>query len=291
MLLSMTGYGRATGVFQDKTITVEIRSLNSKYTDLRLKLPNSYKEKEIVLRKLITERAERGKIDLTIDIKSNEGDDEYSLNQGLFKKYYLELSRLREELGMDNGDLMQAILKLPNVVMADEATVHEAEWQAVRNTVEEALAKFMNFRQEEGQAMGKDLELRIENISTYLESLSPYEKERVNKLRNRLQQNLNEYLGRENVDENRYEQEVLFYLEKIDITEEKVRLSQHCKFFLEQLQSKGNQKGRKLSFISQEMGREINTLGAKAYSSNIQRIVVKMKEDLEKIKEQVANLV
>ena len=291
MLLSMTGYGRAVKSYQDKTITIEIRSLNSKFTDLRIKLPQNYKEKEVELRKMVLGRAERGKVDLVIDIKSKEGDDEYSLNMNLFKKYYKELSNLSNELNMPNGDLMQAILKLPNVVNSEVGTIPEEEWQALRDTVSEAVDNFTKFRKDEGAAMEKDLRHRIENITTFLPQLKAFEDERIVKLRQRLQQNLDEYLGRENVDENRFEQEVIFYLEKIDVTEEKVRLEQHCKYFLEQLDGKKVQKGRKLSFITQEMGREINTLGAKAYSSDIQRIVVKMKDDLEKIKEQVANIV
>jgi uncharacterized protein (TIGR00255 family) len=161
----------------------------------------------------------------------------------------------------------------------------------VRKALDEALTNFGQFRKSEGAAMEKDLRFRIENIVTALKEVNPFEEGRVTRLRNRLKQNLEEFLGKDNVDENRFEQEVLFYLEKIDITEEKVRLGQHCKYFLEQLDTKATQKGRKLSFISQEMGREINTLGAKAYSSDIQKFVVQMKDELEKIKEQVANAV
>ena len=291
MLLSMTGYGRLTKKIQDKNITVEIRSLNSKYTDMRLKIPQNYKEKEAEMRKLVTTRAERGKIDLLVEVRSLQGDDSYSLNFPLFKKYYRELSKLAEELDMDKGDLMQAILKLPNVVSTEEETMDEEEWQMVLDTLNGALDKFDQFRRDEGAAMEKDLQLRIKNILEHLEVLDPFEKGRVTRLRQRLHQNLQEYLGRDNVDENRFEQEILFYLEKIDITEEKVRLEQHCKYFLEELAKNNTQKGRKLSFITQEMGREINTLGAKAYSSDIQKIVVRMKDELEKIKEQVANSV
>jgi len=291
MLLSMTGYGRSTQTYKDKSITVEVRSLNSKFTDLRIKLPQNYKEKEVGLRKMVLDKAERGKVDLNIDVKSSEGDDEYSLNPALFKKYYQELSKISDDIGMPPSDYMQAILRLPNVVQAGVDTIDEEEWGAVHNAVVEAVDNFIQFRKDEGAAMCKDLEYRVNNITSGLAIIDPHEKERIQKLRQRLQQNLDEYLGRENVDENRFEQEVIFYLEKIDITEEKIRLEQHCKYFLEQVHGKKIQKGRKLSFISQEMGREINTLGAKAYSSDIQKIVVGMKDDLEKIKEQVANIV
>ena len=291
MLLSMTGYGRGTVNFNGKSITIEIRSLNSKYTDIRLKIPQNYKEKEHELRKILSDRAERGKLDLTIDIKSAAGDEDYGLNSALFKKYYKELSQLSTELDMPKGDLMQAILKLPNVVAAEEEKIDEEEWKSVLSGLKESIDHFINFRSAEGKAMEEDLRIRISKIMEYLKSLNPFETERITKLRQRLHQNLEEYLGKEKVDENRFEQEIIFYLEKIDVTEEKVRLEQHCKYFIEELDKKIVQKGRKLSFISQEMGREINTLGAKAYSSEIQRLVVCMKDELEKIKEQVANSV
>jgi uncharacterized protein (TIGR00255 family) len=196
------------------------------------------------------------------------------------------------DLGVDRGDLVQTIMRIPNVVTTEEDAIDEEEWGTVRSVVEEAMEQFSAFRRSEGDALENDLRLRIENIKNLHEQVDPFEKGRVDRLRSRLSQNLEEYMGKDNVDENRFEQEVLFYLEKIDITEEKVRLDQHCKFFLEQLDSKKTAvKGRKLSFIGQEIGREINTLGAKAYSSDIQRLVVGMKDELEKIKEQVANIV
>lgn len=291
MLLSMTGYGRASNTFGNRTITVEIRSLNSKFTDIRFKIPALYREKEIDLRKLIVELVERGKVDMSLEIQSLSGDDEYGLNEALFRKYHQQLSRLAGELKIESGDLVQAILKIPNVIAAHSTEVDENEWQEVLIVVKEAVQNFTNFRTIEGKAMAADLQMRVEKIAALLEKVDPFEKERIEKLRARMQQNLQEFMGKENVDENRFEQEVIFYLEKIDITEEKVRLGQHCKYFLQQLSDDSTQKGRKLSFISQEIGREINTLGAKGYSSEIQRIVVNMKDELEKIKEQVANLV
>lgn len=291
MLLSMTGYGRASSTYEKKTISVEVRSLNSKYTDIRLKVPSNFREREHQLRKLLTNKAERGKIEMTIEVKSMTGDDGYGLNMPLFKKYFSELSALADELGTSKEGLMQGILRIPNVVMAEDSDIDEEEWKAILNTVNEALDKFHSFRLAEGAAMEEDLRLRVNNILQALEQVNPFEKERIVLLQNRLRQNLQEFFGKENVDENRFEQEVIFYLEKIDITEEKVRLAQHCQYFLEQLDNKKTTKGRTLSFISQEMGREINTLGAKAYSADIQRLVVGMKDDLEKIKEQIANSV
>ena len=291
MLLSMTGYGRATNTFNSKVITAEIRALNSKFTDIRLKIPSGFREKEHALRRHITERVERGKVDINIEIKSLYGDDSFGLNVPLFKRYYTELSRLAEELNAPTDGLIQAILRIPNVIVTEEAEIDENEWLAVENTFKEALINFDDFRKAEGSAMEEDLRLRLGNILTSLKEVNPFETERITLLRNRMRQNLEEFMNKENIDENRFEQEVIFYLEKIDITEEKVRLEQHCNYFLEQLNTDGMSKGRTLSFISQEMGREINTLGAKAYSADIQRLVVRMKDDLEKIKEQVANSV
>ncbi|MEZ4952453.1 MAG: YicC/YloC family endoribonuclease [Saprospiraceae bacterium] len=291
MLLSMTGYGRSTKTFGSKTIIVELRSLNSKFTDMRLKVPSSFREKEHELRKFVTEKVERGKIDLSIEIKSLTGEDGFGLNVPLFKKYHEALSNIADELGTGKDGLAAAILRIPNVVVSEEGDMDEEEWKQVLITINDAFDHFTKFREAEGNAMEEDLRLRVKNIRAGLIGVDPFETGRVTRLKNRLKQNLEEFMGKENVDENRFEQEVLFYLEKIDITEEKVRLEQHCSFFLEQLDSPKMSKGRKLSFISQEMGREINTLGAKAYSADIQRIVVNMKDDLEKIKEQVANSV
>lgn len=291
MLLSMTGYGRSTKEIGSKTITAELRSLNSKFTDVRLKVPSNFREKEHELRKLISAKVERGKIDLSIEVKSLSGDDGFGLNVPLFKKYHESLSTIADEMGSGKDGIVAAILRIPNVVVSEEGDMDENEWKDVHTTVLEALDNFNSFRLAEGKAMEEDLRLRVENIKTALVEVDPFEKGRVTRLKNRLKQNLEEFMGKENVDENRFEQEVLFYLEKIDITEEKVRLGQHCSFFVEQLDSKATSKGRKLSFIGQEMGREINTLGAKAYSADIQRIVVRMKDDLEKIKEQIANSV
>ena len=291
MLLSMTGYGRVSQTFGEKTISIEIRSLNSKYSDVRVKVPQNYKEKEVEVRKIVIDKVERGKIDLTLEISSNEGDDNYGLNIALFKKYHHELSKLATELNIPDGDMLQAILRLPNVVSTAAEFINEEEWEQVKDTLHKAIDKFQQYRAAEGEAMEQDMMLRVNNISSLLKQLEPFEQDRITRLRQRLHQNLEEHLGKDKIDENRFEQEILFYLEKIDLTEEKVRLEQHCKYYLEELAKDKSQKGRKLSFISQEMGREINTMGAKAYSSDIQRIVVGMKDELEKIKEQVANSV
>lgn len=287
----MTGYGRASSVYDGKTITIEVRSLNSKFTDLRFKIPQNYRDREPDMRKIITEIAQRGKIDITVDIKSMNGDSEYALNQALFTKYYKELKELSKNLEMPPSDIMQAILRIPNVIATGDEDVDEEEWQAVSNTLKEALENFTNFRKAEGQAMEEDCRMRTEIIQKLLEEVEPHETKRIERLRTKILKHMEEYVGKDNIDANRFEQEILYYLEKIDITEEKVRLSQHCKYFNEELGKKETLKGRKLNFISQEMGREINTLGSKANSSDIQKIVVQMKDELEKIKEQVANTV
>lgn len=289
MLLSMTGYGRVSRNYRDKTIIVEIRSLNSKFTDLRLKAPQHYKEKEPDIRKILTERLERGKIDFALEINSSTGEDGFALNIPLFKRYVTELRQLSAELKVETGDLLQAVLRLPNVVATANDEIEEQEWENVYSAIKEAIGQFEQFRASEGKVLQEELRSRIVLIQENLEKVGPLEGERVVRMRQRLHQNLEESLGKEKIDENRFEQEIIHYLEKLDITEEKVRLAQHCKYFIEELTQPGTQKGRKLSFISQEIGREINTLGAKAYSSEIQRLVVVMKDELEKIKEQVAN--
>jgi uncharacterized protein (TIGR00255 family) len=290
MLYSMTGFGRASGAIADKSISVEVRSLNSKFNDMRFRLPSNFKEREQEMRRLISDRTERGKIDVNLDFKSLLGEDGYTINTALFKKYFREISGLSAELGISNGDIVQTILRIPNVVSTEEGELSDEEWEAILKVVNQALDQFDEFRRTEGAAMETELRGRILNIQEQLQKVPPFETDRIDRMRLRLQQNLDEFLGKENVDENRFEQEVLFYLEKMDITEEKVRLEQHCVFFLEQLDLNLMTKGRKLSFISQEMGREINTLGAKAYSADIQRLVVSMKDDLEKIKELIANV-
>jgi len=189
------------------------------------------------------------------------------------------------------GDLTQAILRIPNVVKADESSIEEEEWEGVKRILKDALNSFHKYRVVEGEAMEKDCEGRINNIVKFLGELDPFEAERVVKLKERMLKNLGEYVGKDNIDANRFEQEIIYYLEKIDVTEEKVRLAQHCKYFLEEMNKSATQKGRKLNFISQEIGREINTLGSKAASSDIQHLVVQMKDELEKIKELVANSV
>jgi uncharacterized protein (TIGR00255 family) len=291
MLLSMTGYGRASGSFGEKTIMVEVRALNSKLTDLKLRLPGDYKEKEIEFRKLVTDHAERGKIDILVDVQNADGAAIVSLNEALFRGYHRELSRLSNELGIQQGEILQAILRIPNVVSSPAGEVDEDEWQAMCDTATRALDHLKAFRRQEGRVLEADLRLRITNILLLLTQVSPFEQERFVRMRERMRTNLEDNWSKDKpMDENRFEQEILFYLEKMDMSEEKTRLEQHCKYFLEQMDGKQESLGRTLNFISQEIGREINTLGAKAYDADIQRLVVQMKDELEKVKEQLANV-
>ncbi len=288
----MTGYGRAAKTFKEKTISVEIRAVNSKMTEVRFKTPSRYKEKELELRRIVSDLAERGKVDVSLSVRSLNGEEDFAINHELFRRYHRELQSLTQELDIPNGDVLSAILRLPNITGSDEEAVDEEEWANAQEVLKEAFTDFTHFRETEGGSIEKDMRERVASILSLLQLIEPHEKERVVKLRARLRQNLEEFLAKENVDENRFEQEVLFYLEKSDITEEKVRLAQHCKYFIQQIEDKKSaSKGRTLNFISQEMGREINTLGSKANSADIQHYVVRMKDELEKIKEQVANLV
>jgi uncharacterized protein (TIGR00255 family) len=292
MILSMTGYGKSSIEINGKSILVDVKSLNGKTSDVRIKVPNNFRQKEIEIRNMVSEGAYRGKLELTIDISSENGNDEYGLNIPLFKKYHRELSQLKNELGAeDTSNLFAAIVRIPNVVTAQEKEIDENEWDYVRDAINNALLELNAFRRTEGQALEKDLSSNIDFIGEKLKEIEPHENERIEWLKTRLQKNLDDYLGNENVDQNRFEQEVLFYLEKLDINEEKVRLRQHLKYFISEISSQEIMVGKKLAFISQEIGREINTLGAKAQNSNIQQIVVQMKDALEQIKEQLANVI
>jgi uncharacterized protein (TIGR00255 family) len=292
MLYSMTGYGRANGHFGEKSIVVEARALNSKSTDIKIRLPSEYKERELELRKIILDHADRGKIDLNIDVQNADGSATVGLNEALFKGYFNALNRLSTQLGadVDKGSLIPAILRIQNVVSGAAGDVDDEEWNIVTNTVSRALDALKKFRAQEGRVLEVDMCMRVTNIRNLLVETEPFDKERFTRMRERIRNNAEEVFGKDNFDTNRFEQELLYYLEKMDISEEKVRLEQHCKYFLEQVKNDRQSAGRTLNFISQEMGREINTLGAKAYDADLQRLVIQMKDELEKIKEQIANI-
>lgn len=291
MVLSMTGFGQSSGVHQNRHVSVEIKSLNGKTADIRVKTPMYYKEKEMEIRKLVMNSLVRGKIDVVITVKSESEDIEYSLNTSLFKKYVNDLVALSGDLDIDKGDLFQTVIKIPNIVKANDEQLDDEEWVFTKQMIEQALERIQSFRIEEGKSIYKDLTESVEAISGFLAEVPEHEKDRQQNLRDRMLKHLEDFINKENVDRNRYEQEVLHYMERLDINEEKVRLEQHCKYFITELESDNKIMGKKLGFIAQEIGREINTMGAKAQYSPIQKIVVNMKDNLEKIKEQLANAV
>lgn len=290
MLQSMTGYGKAQCTKHGKTIIVEVKSLNSRGLDLKMRLPGDLKEREMELRKLITESVVRGKVDLILDIQGEDGAS-VSLNESLFKGYYKALTRISKELNIEHGDILQTIMRIQNVVAPPVADLDDESWITVKATVTEALTNMRKFRRTEGEALAAALRNSVTTISTALDGIETLDVARMTRLRERMAANMQEAMGVTQIDTNRFEQEVLYYLEKLNIKEEKVRLEQHCKHFMESMVHKEDENaGRTLNFISQEMGREINTLGSKAQDSEMQRIVVTMKEELDNIKEQLANV-
>jgi len=291
MILSMTGFGQASGTFNNRQINVEIKSLNGKSADIRLKLPTYYKEKDLIVRKRVMSQMMRGKIDATISVMSDTEDLEYSLNTNLLTKYSKEIMTLSDTLGIDRGDVMQTVIRIPNIIQPIEEKLSDDEWEFTVGLIDEAIDQIIAFKQKEGASLAKDLRENVDAILSNLYKVPQHEEERLTRLKERMHKNLNEFLGKDNVDQNRYEQEVLHYMERLDINEEKVRLEQHCKYFIEQLESGESPLGKKLGFIGQEIGREINTMGAKAQFSELQKLVVNMKDHLEKIKEQVLNAV
>jgi uncharacterized protein (TIGR00255 family) len=294
MIKSMTGYGKATAEPGGRTVTIEVRSLNSKQLDINARIPQSFREKELEIRSEINKVLERGKIDFTIS-QDNETDAAvYSVNKPLARQYHREIMELAEEFQASIGDnLILSILKLPDVLKTEKENLDDEEWVLVKSAIEQALAQADAFRTEEGHLLEKDMKKRIGIILELLGQVGPFEQLRIQNLRERFERNQSEFVGNrpgmEKFDENRFEQEIFWYLEKLDITEEKIRLKKHCDYFIETLLN-NESNGRKLGFVTQEIGREINTLGSKASDADIQKIVVQMKDELEKIKEQLSNI-
>ncbi len=288
----MTGFGRATAQNDRFAITVEVRAVNARQADARVKLPSAYRDEEPALRQLLQQASARGKVDAVVERRSASGAAlESGINAALYAELKRQLSEIEPALARDPVALATVVLRLPNLVGASEEPADEAEVTMLHEVFEEALSAFVGFRQNEGEALAADIAARVTTIGEAIHDLEVFEEERQEKMRERLTRLIDEKLTGSAVDRSRLEQEVLFYLEKMDISEEKARLRQHCVFFAESLADDDLEKGRRLSFIAQEMGREINTLGAKAYSSKIQRVVVGMKDELEKVKEQLANAV
>ena len=291
MIQSMTGYGKATAELPDKKINVEIKSLNSKAMDLSTRIAPAYREKEIEIRNEISKVLERGKVDFCLWIEKKEGAESATpINQALVEGYYKQILAISENLNIPlPADWFQTLLRMPDVMTKTEIQeLTEEEWKAVHAAVAEAIGHLVDFRKQEGAALEKKFREKIANITSLLEKITPYEKERVEKVKERITDALEKTLNVD-YDKNRLEQELIYYIEKLDVNEEKQRLSNHLKYFISTLES-GNGQGKKLGFIAQEMGREINTLGSKSNHAEMQKIVVQMKDELEQIKEQVLNV-
>lgn len=291
MLRSMTGYGRSEKTIGEKQVMVEIRSLNGKQIDLLLKIPSPLKPREFDIRNIINEQLQRGSIECTITIKLNGTAKPSSINMDLVTAYYHQLKSLAQKLEADHDQLLSSILRLPDVVATSTEVVTEDEWDAIKKVLEDAINMLNSHRSDEGEALEQELLLRISNIESLQKKLLALDPKRKEKIKENLLKLLQEHVSKEvGVDMNRFEQELIYYIEKIDLTEEQVRLSNHCQYFRSLLTEKEINKGRKLSFLLQEIGREINTTGSKAYDADIQKFVVEMKDELEKAKEQVLNV-
>ncbi len=288
MIKSMTGYGKAICELPSKKITVEVRSLNSKSFDLNLRTPSVYREKEQEIRSEIAKQLERGKIDFSIYSEFTGEAGSLTINHTLAKSYYKELKGLAEELKDPGNDLLALTMKMPEVMRAEKQELDENEWTTLRISVDEAILNFQQFRLDEGKSISDDFEKRIGFIMASLTEVEKADILRINNVRERIRKNIAEFVEKEKIDQNRFEQELVYYIEKLDVTEEKVRLKTHCEYFIKTMQE--DSSGRKLGFITQEIGREINTIGSKANDATIQKIVVQMKDELEKIKEQVNNV-
>ncbi|MBK9731711.1 MAG: YicC family protein [Chitinophagaceae bacterium] len=289
MIQSMTGYGKAELSQNGKTIKAEIRSLNSKFLDLNLRLPFSFKDKEIEVRSLITEKLQRGKIDLFISIEAGSDEKNISINKELAKRYYEELKSLSKELRTGKKNLLEMVMQFPDVIGSEKNNHTEEELSPMLQILREAVEDLRQFRIKDGAGLEKIFNGNITSILALLEQVETHEKERITIIQTKLRNQLSELVSSEEYDRNRFEQELIYYLERMDFSEEKVRLRSHCDYFLKVL-VENDSNGRKLNFISQEMGREINTLGSKANHATIQKLVVQMKDELEKIKEQLLNV-
>jgi len=290
MIKSMTGYGIAAADSGTTKYTVEIKSLNSKFLELSLRLPKIFSDKEFQLRNDCNKQIERGKVNLSITVEQQSGVVKAAgIDTVLLKNYYEQLKAVSIELGEPTTNLMQLALGLPEVVKYDEETVSEDEWKLVEKTFNQAVAAFQKFRSDEGNVLEQDLKYRINIILENLKLVEIEEPKRVPIIRERLNSFLEEATNKEGIDQNRFEQELIYFIDKLDITEEKVRLKAHCDYFLETLKN-SDANGKKLGFITQEIGREINTLGSKSNDANMQKLVVGMKEELEKMKEQLLNV-
>ncbi len=285
---SMTGFGKAKINIKNKQIIAEVKSVNSKQLDLGLRLPLSLRDKEAEFRNLIAEIAERGKVDFSIYFDGESSERKMILNKQLASNYYKELMLFAKDVKADSSNLLAMIMNLPDVFKQEISVADDDEIKKVKSLIQSALNEFNAFRKSEGLTLGKELEKRIQLILGLLKKVEQADGKRIKLIKERIRKELHDIISKEKIDQNRFEEELIYYVEKMDITEEKVRLKTHCDYFLNTLNEKSS--GRKLGFISQEIGREINTIGSKANDAAIQKMVVQMKDELEKIKEQLMNV-
>jgi len=290
MLKSMTGFGRAEQTVNDKTFLVEIKALNGKQFEMQLRLPPLLRPYEFDIRNILQEQLVRGTIDCMITIKQNGTSKPVNINTDLIKAYYQQIEILAGELSIDTNSVLSALLRLPEVVTPANDILNDKDFEEFKKVLQLALTELNNHREEEGASLERDLVKRINNINAQEETIVQLEPNRMKRIREEIVQLLELHVGKENYDGNRLEQELIYYIEKIDIHEEQVRLKQHCEYFRELLANNDDAKGKKLSFMIQEIGREINTTGSKAYDAEIQKCVVTMKDELEKAKEQILNV-
>ncbi|RKD91076.1 YicC/YloC family endoribonuclease [Mangrovibacterium diazotrophicum] len=290
MIKSMTGYGKAEFESGNKKITLELKSLNSKQLDINSRLPMLYREKDLIIRKEISEKLIRGKVDFSLFLENLGTESNSAINESIVTAYFNQLSALQTKLGLPVSEqIMQNVMRLPDTVKTVYEELDENEWLIIFANIQKVIATLEEFRVQEGAALEKDIRSNISDIQQLLSQIEPFEKQRIENVKAKIQDGLNEITLNGNMDKNRFEQELIYYLEKLDINEEKVRLTNHCEYFLETLDNTQD-VGKKLGFIAQEIGREINTIGSKANESNIQRLVVQMKDALERIKEQLLNV-
>jgi uncharacterized protein (TIGR00255 family) len=288
MIQSMTGYGKAELNLTNANFTIEVRSLNSKQIDANVKMSSIYRDKEIGLRKLLSEKLQRGKIELSIWRESSDSSAKYTLNTELIKEYFSQIQEVTSSLSINSSDIMPSLLKMPEVLVKGEEKAEDNEWEEIAKGIDIAIGNILQFRLDEGEKLEADITARINKLSTLLIDIKPFAKGRIEKVKKSLADKLAE-IDTKNIDENRFEQELIYYLEKQDITEEQVRLEVHLSYFVETMKANAP-NGKKLGFISQEIGREINTIGSKSSDAEMQKIVVQMKDELEKIKEQLLNI-
>jgi len=291
MVKSMTGYGKAEGVVGNKKVCFELKSLNSKGLDLVVKLPSLYRSKEMSIRTMLASGVTRGKCDAYVSYELLDGASNYQINKDLLKTYKKELTSFMGSNDLQDataGEVLEVLMRMPDVMTSSKEELTDADWDSMQKIIQEALSNFNNFRSTEGVILEEDFNARIDRIKSLLEEVAQYEGERIETVKTRIKKNLSELMDDASIDQNRFEQELIYYIEKYDVSEEKVRLKTHLTHFTDTLKSDQAQ-GKKLGFIAQEMGREINTLGSKANHAEMQKLVVAMKDELEKIKEQVLN--